>query len=90
VPDRTQVIAFDTFDALVEHLRTHPDFDVAEHTKMGVGFELVERSKTELVGVMAYKRNINGNTSKFTTFKVKGPLPDLSATGWYIDFTTAV
>ena len=83
-------IAFDTFNALVDHLRTHPDFDVAEHTRMGIGFELKERSKTELVGVIAYKRDLNSNALKMTSFKVKGPLPDLSASGWYIDFAKLV
>lgn len=79
---------FDTFNLLVEHLKTHPDFDVKDYSKLGVRFEQVENSTTELVGSMAYSRIIGETHLKVTTFKVKGPLPNLSTIGWSLDFTS--
>lgn len=87
VAQNEQRICFDTFTQLVDHLRTHPDFEVKDHSKLGVGFELLEQSTTELVGVMAYSRTLGDAHMKTTSFKVRGPFPDLSATGWFIDFT---
>ncbi|MNE22058.1 hypothetical protein D3C80_1152470 [compost metagenome] len=80
-------LTFDTFNLLVEHLKTHPDFDVKDYSKLAVTFELVENTTTELIGSMAYKRSVGEAHIKVTTFKVKGPLPDLSTSGWLIDFT---
>jgi len=80
-------VGFQSFTDLVNHLKEHPDFDIAGHVRVTVGFELVEGSKTELVGVMGYRRALNGSSLKVTTFKVKGTLPELRVPGWFIDFT---
>lgn len=79
-------VSFDTFALLVTHLQNHPNFNLAEHTRVGVGFGRVDRSTTELVGSMVYTRDLNGDQIKVTSFKVKGPLPDLSVDEWYLSF----
>jgi hypothetical protein len=80
--------SFQTFEALVDHVRTHPNFTLAEHTLMGVGFEQLVGSDTELVGAVWYRRTSNDKIFRCSMFKVKGPLPNLSSTGWYLDFTS--
>lgn len=81
-----QRVCFDTFNLLVEHLRDHPNFELADHTRFAVSFELVEGTTTELIGALTYRQSLDQSQMKVTSFKVKGPLPDLSTTGWVIYF----
>lgn len=80
-------VCFDNFTQLVEHLKVHPDFAVAGYVRVAVTFELLENSKTVLVGAMGYRSELNGASLKVSTFKVRGDLPDLRIQGWFFDLT---
>jgi hypothetical protein len=86
VADNADRVTFDTFALLVTHLKDHPNFNVAEYTRVGVGFTRVDRNSTDLIGAMVYARDLNGDQMKVTSFKVRGPIPDLSVDEWYLSF----
>lgn len=83
-------LTFETFELVVEHVRTSPDFQLEGYNLIGLGLEMVERRDDEVCGVMSYfgkQPELDGRRSfNFRMFKIRGPLPTGLQRPSFIDF----
>ncbi|MNQ41602.1 hypothetical protein D3C85_552840 [compost metagenome] len=85
---------FQTFENLIHYIQHSPDHTLEGYNLVGLGFEMLEQSTTEVVGVMGYygkQPEVDGRKGfNFRMFRIRGPLPEDLLKPSYIDFTAGV